>query len=138
MVSATKAGAMGEFIAASVIMGFEGWSVGHVPQDGYDLIAFDEEGALRVQVKSGFMRQDKDYRKPCYHFNNGTGGKKILRADKYDILCHCSLSERRCYFYAACSVNKVSQRYPASFFDDPEKEFDSWRKAVHICREGFC
>jgi hypothetical protein len=84
------------------------------------------------------MRQDKDYRKPCYHFNNGTGGKKVLRADKYDILCHCSLSERRCHFYAACSVNKVSQRYPASFFDDPEKEFDSWRKAVQICREGFC
>lgn len=137
MVSATTVGAMGEFIAASVILGFEGWSVGHVPQDGYDLIAFDEVGALRIQVKSSYIRQQSDYRRPGYHFNNGSGGKKQLRRDKYDILCHCSLSTRKCIFYAASSVNKVSQRYPASAFDSVIKEQDSWEKAVQICRGGF-
>lgn len=138
MVSATTTGAMGEFIAASVILGFDGWSVGHVPQDGFDLIAFDDKGALRVQVKSGFIRKEKDLRRPTYHFNNGSGGKKQLRTNGYDILCHCSLSARRCYFYASHSVNKVSQRYPSSFFDNPEKEYESWQRAVQICREGFC
>lgn len=138
MPTATISGAIGEMIACSVIMGFDGWSAAHVPTDGYDLVAFDEVGALRIQVKSGMPRAEKDGRMNCYHFNNGSGAKKELRHDQYDILCHCSLLERRCIFYAASSVNKTSQRYPLSAFDNLHKEYDSWQKAVHIVREGFC
>lgn len=138
MQSATTTGAIGELIACSVIMGFDGWSAAHVPQDGYDLVAFDEAGAFRVQVKSGSPRNEKDGRVKCYHFNNGTGGKKRLKANQYDILCHCSILKRRCVFYAACTVNKSTTRYPLSHFDDLNKEFDSWFKAVQILREGFC
>jgi hypothetical protein len=119
-------------------MGFEGWSAAHVPTDGYDLVAFDEIGALRVQVKSGFPREEREGRSRCYHFNNGSGGKKQLRHDQYDIICHCSLFKRRCIFYAASSINKTSQRYNLSAFDDVHKEMDSWQKAVQIVREGFC
>ena len=54
MPTATISGAIGEMIACSVIMGFDGWSAAHVPTDGYDLVAFDDVGALRVQVKSGY------------------------------------------------------------------------------------
>lgn len=138
MPTATITGAIGEMIACSVIMGFDGWSAAHVPTDGYDLVAFDEVGALRIQVKSGMPRAEKDGRMNCYHFNNGTGAKKQLRHDQYDILCHCSLLERRCIFYAASSVNKTSQRYSLSAFDNLHKEYDSWKRAVHIVREGFC
>lgn len=138
MNSATTIGAIGEMIACSVIMGFDGWSAAWVPQDGYDLVAFDEQGALRIQVKSGSPRNEKDGRLRCYHFNNSTGGKKKLKTDQYDILCHCSILERRCVFYAASTINKLTTRYPLSHFDNVHKEYESWQKAVQICREGFC
>jgi hypothetical protein len=138
LYSATKMGAIGEHIAASVILGFDGWSVGHVPQDGFDLIAFDDIGALRIQVKSGGLRVNESYRSPSYHFNNGSGGKKRLRVNEYDILCHCATDVRRCVFYASNTVNKVSQRYPQSYFDNINKEQDTWLRAVEIFREGFC
>jgi len=138
MLANTKIGAMGEFVAASVILGFEGWSVGHVPQDGFDLIAFDDIGAFKVQVKSGFLRVNSSSRSPHYHFNNGTGGKKKLQPEKYDILCHCSLSARRCIFYPSTSVRSISQRYQRGFFDDPHKEQESWENTIRYLREGFC
>jgi len=100
-------------------------------------VAWQDQTFLRVQVKSAHLRKHKD-RHPCYKFQN-TGGrmkKALPTLDKFDILAHCSIDQRRVYFQAACCVNKCSQRRAPGWFQEPGLEEDSWEKAVAIIMEA--
>lgn len=52
MTSATKTGLIGEHIALSSILLIDGFSAAHTPMDKVDIIAWDNIGSLRIQVKS--------------------------------------------------------------------------------------
>ncbi len=123
-------------ITMAAILEQEGWQVGHAAQDAVDVIAWQGDLFMRVQVKSAHLRKQKDHN-PCYHFQNGAGRTKktLPTLEKFDILAHCAIDQRRVHFQAACCVNQYSQRRQISWFDKPLLEYESWEKAVEIIME---
>jgi hypothetical protein len=129
---------IGEFITCASIMSLEqGWRVIHCPQDSIDIVAFLNNDFVRVQVKASSLRANNNSRKPCYHFQNGSGckSKKLPDPSKQDIIAHCFLDARRVVFYAAESVNQYSQRYSQSYPLRPDLEQESWDRAIAIIQE---
>ena len=133
--SATTTGLMGEYITAAIILGL-GWRVSHAQQDAVDLMAWQDQTFIRVQVKSAHLRKQKDHN-PVYQFQNGSGRvkKTLPTLDKMDIIAHCAIDARKVHFQAACCVNQYSQRRPPGWFQKPGLEEDSWEKAVAIIME---
>ena len=136
-MSATTTGLIGEYITLAAILEQSGWRVAHAAQDAVDLIAWNGDLFMRVQVKSAHLRKQKDHR-PCYQFQNGAGRMKktLPTLSKFDILAHCAIDQRRVHFQAACCVNQYSQRRPPSWFDNSMLEYESWNKAVKIIKES--
>lgn len=136
MLPSTTIGLIGEHITVAAIISL-GWKVSLAQQDYLDLVAWNPEGTefFRIQVKTTFLRKDKDCRNPTYHFQNGSGRtKKVLGPLKYDILTHCAADRRRCHFIASHTLTKISQRYRPERFDDTTLEQDSWDKAIEDVR----
>lgn len=139
MSSATKTGLIGEHIAASTILqiGKDRWSAGLVQQDKVDVIAWDDVGFIRVQVKSARLRLHK--RTPMFAFNVGSGfNKRRPTREDHDILCFCAIDLRKVYFYPTCSINKITYRWKGSFFEQEDLEQTSWDYAVKMVRSNVC
>lgn len=136
MAGETRTGLIGEHIACAAVLslpGVEGAALAQ--QDKIDLVAWDELGFIRIQVKSGRLRQDRDMRKPCYHFNYGSGLRKVKpKRGDYDMLASVSIEKRRVIFTAVEAITGVSKRINPKRFDDPELEIDSWFEALAIIR----
>ncbi len=131
ILSQTTTGSMGEYITAAAIISL-GWKVAIAQQDHLDLVAFNDNHFLRIQVKTATLKYRKHYT-PGYQFNNGSGSKKkILTPEKYDILAHCAADHRRCVFYASHTVNQVTKRYAGTYFENPFIEQESWTKAIEL------
>jgi hypothetical protein len=62
--------------------------------------------------------------------------KTLPTLEKFDILAHCAIDQRRVHFQAACCVNQYSQRRAPSWFDKPLLEYESWEKAVETIKES--
>ena len=126
---------VGEYITAAAILEM-GYRVSAAQQDSVDLVAWLGSDFFRVQVKSAHIRKQKDHR-PCYQFQNAAGRMKktLPTLEKFDILAHCAINQRRVHFTAACCVNQYTQRRPKSWFDKPDIEEDSWHRAVQIVME---
>lgn len=134
--SATTTGLAGEYVTSAAILEL-GWRVSAAQQDAVDLVAWIGNTFMRVQVKSSHLNRQRCGSRPAYHFQNGSGrSKKALPTlDQFDILAHCAIEHRRVHFTAACCINKYSQRRAQSWFDQPDIEGDSWRRAVEIVME---
>ena len=131
MLSHTTTGSMGEYITAAAIISL-GWKVAIAQQDHLDLVAFNDNYFLRIQVKTATL-SCRPNRTPGYQFNNASGSKKkILTPNKYDILAHCAADHRRCVFYASETIDQLTKRYPGTFFENKSVEQDSWTKAIGL------
>jgi len=134
--SATTTGLMGEHLAAAAIIGL-GFRAVPCPQDGIDLLAWQGNVFLRVQVKSARLRKQSDRSLPSYHHQMGSGRQKKTRADPevYDILARVAIDCRRVFFTAAVSVDKLSERRSPEFFAQNNLEAQSWHRAVQTALE---
>lgn len=139
MSSATKAGLIGEHLSAAAILQIneDRWSAGLVQQDKVDVVAWDDVGFIRVQVKSSHLRQHRST--PMFGFNVGSGlNKRIPTKEDHDIVCFCAIDLRKVYFYPTCAINKVTFRYKKSFFDQEDLEQTSWNYSVEMVRSNVC
>ena len=138
MFSATKTGLIGEHIAAAAILQIgDDWSAGLVQQDKVDVIAWDDVGFMRVQVKSSRTGLHKNT--STFAFNVGSGlKKKIPTREDHDIVCFCAIDLRKVYFYPTCAINKVTFRYKKSFFEQEDLEQTSWDYSVKMVRSSIC
>tara|TARA_R100000278_G_scaffold121737_1_gene106342 strand:+ start:580 stop:999 length:420 start_codon:yes stop_codon:yes gene_type:complete len=128
---------MGEHLAAFAIINL-GWRCVQCPQDGIDLLAFDGNIFMRVQVKSAQLRAQKDRHTPSYHHQLGSGRQKKTRPDPevFDILARVALDCRRVFFTPAVQMSKLSERRSPEFFATPNLEADSWRHSVQTVLES--
>ncbi len=135
-VTPTTTGLMGEHLAAAAIIDL-GYRAIPCPQDGIDLLAFRENIFIRVQVKSARLRKQRDRGTPCYHHQLGSGRDKKTKADPrtFDVLARVAIDQRRVWFTAAFSVDKLSERKSAEFFAQPDLEAYSWNRAVQTVLE---
>lgn len=131
----TTTGLIGEYMTAAVILEQDGWKVSMAQQDDTDLVAWKDGVFIRVQVKTSTLRTKAKDRKPGYHFQTGSGGKKHIKRGSYDILACCASTDRKVWFQAQCCVNQLSLRRARGFFADPNLESDSWERAVQIVME---
>ena len=137
-MSETTTGLIGEYIAAAAILA-QGWRVSMAQQDRVDLVAWrNNEIFIRVQAKAANLLGNQDGRSPRHHFNLGHGckTKHLPTKDDYDVLCLVSPNARRCLFLPVTSVRQYSLRLPASRFESPDVEAESWDKAVAVVMEA--
>ena len=123
-------GLIGEHIAAAAILSLN-WRVAMAQQTAIDLVAFQDETILRIQVKASNPCLPTRRRSPSCHFQLGHGckAKHLPTKDDYDVLCLVSPNARRVLFMPVTSVRQYSMRLPASRFTE-DAENDSWDKAV--------
>ena len=114
-----------------------GWKAGHAPMDGVDVIAWQGNDFMRVQVKSARLRKQRDRGAATYHHQLGSGRDKKTRPDcrVYDILARVAIDQRRVYFAAACCINKLSERRSPEFYARHNLEESTWQRAVEIVKE---
>ena len=136
LVGETTKGLIGEYICASALLEL-GWRVSLAQQDSVDLIAWNENEYLRIQVKSATLRLEKSKITRIYHFNNGSGSKKkyIKGVESYDILAHVGIDNRRCVFNATEQIQTLSKRYRKEYFENNDVEYFSFEKALQIVRQ---
>ena len=134
--SATTTGLMGEYITLATILEL-GWRCGHAAQDGVDVIAWRGNDFMRIQVKSARLRKQSDRSAAVYHHQLGSGRDKKTRPDPsvYDILARVAIDQRRVFFCAASTIEKLSERRSPEFFDKIDLEYDSWHRAIRIVME---
>lgn len=121
---------MGEYYAAGAILSFGTHQVSLAQQMGCDLVAFNRDCFLRVQVKTANLHQRKGHR-PAYQFQiaKGRGKKQIPTIEDFDILGLVAASHRRCLFLPVRRVLQYTKRIPVSAFN-AEAEAESWHRAV--------
>ena len=132
----TRTGLIGEHIACAAVLSMPGVNGASLcQQDMVDMIAWDDVGYLRIQVKSCRIRHESDKRAPTYHFNYGAGLKKKKAArGSYDIIASVAIDQRRVLFTALDEVKAISKRINPRHFDNPDIEIDSWRNALAVVR----
>lgn len=128
-------GLIGEHIAASAILSL-GWRVSMCQQTSIDLLAFNDEIFLRIQVKSANAYVSGRRKHPSHHFQLGLGGKKRpATIEDYDIVALVKPDTRRCLFMPVTSLlrHKTKRVSPSRF--TAENEADSWHHAVDVILE---
>lgn len=134
IITPTATGLVGEHIAAAIIIRETGFQTALCQQDKIDLLAWQDDFFVRVQVKSATMRQRTRNSKRGYQFQTGSGSKKkILPTPKdVDIVCFVAIDARRCLFMASEQIQFYTRRFSESYFERPELEIESWQKAMEI------
>lgn len=128
-------GLIGEHIAASAILSL-GWRVSMCQQTSIDLLAFNDEIFLRIQVKAANPYLPSKRRSPSCHFQLGLGGqKRPATIEDYDIVALVQPQSRRCLFMPVTSLlrHKTKRVSPSRF--TAENEADSWHKSVDVILE---
>lgn len=136
MLSQTASGLAGEYICAASIIA-RGWRVAMSAQDAVDIICWHPETSdmLRVQVKACQASRQQS-KKSRVSFNLGLGGtKRLPTLSDYDILACVSSEQRTVYYLPVTDVQVKKLNKPASFFETPDLESDSWARAVEIINE---
>ena len=133
--SSTKSGRIAEFFACGVIEEL-GWQTSLCQQDGVDLIAFNQNEFIRIQVKGSRIRKEPN-KNNGLQFMCGIGGnKRMPNSQDYDIACMVSLDHRKCWFLHVCAVQRKTIRRPKNFFENTDLEFESWERSLDIFREN--
>ena len=137
IITPTATGLVGEHIAAAVIIRETGFQTALCQQDKVDLLAWQDDFFVRVQVKSATIRQRNRNSKPGYQFQTGSGSrKKILPNPKdIDVVCFVAIDNRRCLFMAAEQVQFYTRRFSEKYFDNPAMEAESWEKSIRIVKD---
>lgn len=131
-IGETTTGLIAEHIAACAILSL-GWRVSMSQQDAVDLVAWDENRFLRVQVKGANLRSEKD-RSPVYQMQLGRGSKKkaLPTVKDYDLLALVGIQNRRCLFLATEQVQQYTKRISPKRFENPEIEYETWMETLRI------
>lgn len=129
-MSETATGLMGEFLAAASALS-QGWSVSHCPQDGVDLLVWQADYFIRVEVKTASVSKALPGRKRVHHFNCGKGSssKRILNRNDCDALALCNPDSRLVLWLSVNRVCFKSRRIPPEAFTR-RAEMDSWDKML--------
>jgi hypothetical protein len=129
---------MGEYIAAGAILSFGTHKVSLCQQDGIDMVAFNDDCFLRIQVKTASLHKRKHHR-PAYQFQLARGSaKKHKPTEKdFDIIALVAghPEHRRCLFLPVRKVLQYTKRLPVSAFS-VEAEIESWHRAVNAIIEA--
>jgi hypothetical protein len=130
MITATTTGLIGEHIAAASILSM-GWRVGMAQQDSVDLLAWNNNTYVRVQVKSA---SPYEYNKGGYQFQLGSGSKskKLPSTQLFDMIALVAVDQRRVKYLATEQVQQFTKRCTRRWFEDLENEIDSFNYAIEI------
>ena len=129
-MNATSTGLMGEMIAGASVID-NNWSVSHCPQDGCDLLAWQGDQFIRIEVKTANICKGIGYKTPTYHFNCGKGGsgKRLLNRNDCDALALCNPDKRLVLWLCVNRVSFKTRRLSPDAFTR-RAEMDSWDKMV--------
>jgi len=132
MISETTTGLVAEYIAAAAVLE-QGWRVSLSQQDKVDLVAWNDDRFLRIQVKGSSLRHDSG-RSPSYQFQLGSGSKKkVLPTVKdYDVIALVGIHHRRTFFLPTEAVQQYTKRINPRRFEMPEIEAETWQKAIEV------
>jgi hypothetical protein len=136
--SAVTIGLMGEYLAAAAIISIGTHKVSLCQQTAVDLVAFDADSYLSVQVKTSTLHQ-RLHRQPSYQFQlaHGSKVKRKHSARDFDIyaLVAGDPSHRRCLFLptAKLCLQSTKRLSPSRF--TAEAEVESWHRAVDYVLE---
>ena len=102
-------------------------------QDAVDLVAWNEERFLRIQVKGSNLRSERD-RTPVYQMQLARGSKKkaLPTVKDYDLLALVGIQNRRCLFLATEQVQQYTKRISPKRFENPEIEYETWIESLRI------
>ena len=101
VIDAVTIGRQGELIAEAV---FINYSPCRVTQIGFDLVIFDNNTPLRVEVKSASKSIDNAGHRYCFMTSSGSKAKKIISTDQTDLVCLVALDIRRCVIMSAGDI----------------------------------
>jgi len=134
VVSETSIGLIGEYIAAACLLSL-GYRVALAAQDRVDLVCWNDEHILRVQVKSATL-QHRNGRQSGYQFQLGSGSKKkkLPSVKDYDLVVCVGIDQRRCIMFATEQLQQYTKRVTSKRFDNPQIEYQTMAKAVEIIK----
>jgi len=132
VITETTTGLAAEYIAAAAILEL-GWRVSMAQQDRVDLVAWDGEKFLRIQVKGSNLRHDNGCT-PGYQFQLGCGStkKKLPSRGDYDVVALVAIPARRVLFFPVEAIQQYTKRATPKRFEDPDIEIDSWAKTLEV------
>ena len=141
-ITHTTAGLIGEHIAAAAILQ-RGWGCAMAQSDGMDLVAWNKQTGQKILVQVKSCQMSRSARANSTQFQLGMGGvkdksgvkrKRLPTKSDYDLLALVSSEHRACVFMAVSDVKQLKINKPASFFENPHIEEDSFHKAIErIC-----
>ena len=129
---------MGEYIAAAAIISIGTHKVSLCQQTAVDLVAFDADSYLSVQVKTASLITRPNH-SPSYQFQLASGSKVKRRANPRDFDIYALVagdpSHRRCLFLptAKLCLQSTKRLSPSRF--TAEAEIESWNRAVDYVLE---
>jgi len=129
---------MGEYIAAAAIISIGTHKVSLCQQTAVDLVAFDADSYLSVQVKTASLIARPNH-SPSYQFQLAHGSKVKRRHSPRDFDIYALVagdpSHRRCLFLptAKLCLQSTKRLSPSRF--TAEAEVESWHRAVDYVLE---
>jgi len=137
-------GREGEFLAASVIQGMNGWDVIHAGVQRIDLVAFCGETVVRVQVKSTLhpRRISTQYNGAiCYDFLitgkiGGVKARRRLSRKDCDVIMLVALDKQVCRAMSVDDLHgKIHWRLPPDQFT-PGEQTRTLKEVFDGCRSN--
>ena len=127
-IGASTTGLAAEYIAAAAILEL-GWRVSMAQQDKVDLVAWNEDRFLRVQVKGANINKQGDYQ---FQLASGSKKKILPSIEDYDVIALVGIYHRRTLFMPVECLHQYTRRIRRKRFDDVLIEMDSWDKTMEI------
>ena len=129
---ALRVGRIGEYLTAAEL---EALSVkcDIVSQVGFDILAWHDNGPIRVQVKSTLRpgMVCKSRKTPTYNFCCSYSGKNAMLTDKQtDIIALCAIDIKRIRFIHVSEVSGKNHRLRVDMFDEELLEKETWGQSV--------
>ena len=118
--NAVQLGRVGELLAMAAFE-MSGMKVVLVNQQGFDILAFDEDGAsYRVEVKSSSHSFGVEELKYKFMTSAGARSKKALNPDDADIICCVALDAKRMVVRLADDFPNKRTTIKMDEFNEPE------------------
>ena len=129
---ALRVGRIGEYLTAAEL---EALSVkcDIVSQAGFDILAWHDNGPIRVQVKSTLRpgMVCKSRKTPTYNFCCSYSGKNAMLTDKQtDIIALCAIDIKRIRFIHVSEISGKNHRLRVDMFDEELLEKQTWGQSV--------
>lgn len=116
-----------------------GWRVSLAQQDKIDILTWQDDEYIRIQVRSSTIRTG-DRRKPHYGFHNTFGSKEkhFPKITDYDIVCYVAIELRKCIFKSIQEIDSKKIRVKPEEFKKENIEFLTFEKSLETFRNRRC